>query len=211
MITKTRARKSDLAEFFALDKLPTSGNIMRQKLIAMARNKEPRPHYKTKEGQALSRYTNKSSKSYCPKFDKLIRIEAISWFPSKNISKKHCGTTNQTIEAKILKAIQQNPGINVRGIYRINGNNISASDVKDGLDRLRKSNKIHFKIVASTGGRNGQAWYPSSQTKEEKEISDIWINLKEIQEEIQKYFIQSKPPKSGLSKIKKMIKEKIKF
>jgi hypothetical protein len=90
MITKTRTRKSDLFELFDLDKLPKSSDIMKQKLIAMAKNGKPRPSQKTKEGKALGKYTNKSSVSYCPKFDKTIRKLIPDWFisTSKIMKKK---------------------------------------------------------------------------------------------------------------------------
>lgn len=43
------------------------------------------------------------------------------------------------------------------------------------------------------------------QTKEEKHKSDIWVNLKQIQEEIQQGFVQSKDPETILNKVKNMV------
>jgi hypothetical protein len=83
MITKTRTRKSDLFELFDLDKLPKSRDIMKQKLIDIAKSGEKRPSRKTKEGRCLCSYTDKSSESYCPKFDKLIRKLRSDWFRKK--------------------------------------------------------------------------------------------------------------------------------
>ena len=86
MITKTRARNSDLSDFFAVDQLPKPSVQMKQKLMEMAKNKEDRPHWKSKEGVALHDYTIKSSGSYCEKFDKLIRVETPLWFVSQTQS-----------------------------------------------------------------------------------------------------------------------------
>jgi hypothetical protein len=60
----------------------STSQIMKEKLIQMARNKDPRPSQKTKEGIALSDYTKKSSSSYCPGFNKQIRKLAPNWFIS---------------------------------------------------------------------------------------------------------------------------------
>ena len=84
MITKTRARRSDLFEFFGLDKLPKSSDIMKQKLISMAKKKKAKPHWKTKEGRALGHYTCKYSYSYCLKFKKTIKKIAPFWFASSS-------------------------------------------------------------------------------------------------------------------------------
>ena len=85
MITKTRARNSDLFEFFGLDKLPKSSDIMRQKLIAIAKSGFKKPSRKTKEGQALYNYTRKVSSCYCHVFDKIIRKLRPDWFESTSI------------------------------------------------------------------------------------------------------------------------------
>jgi hypothetical protein len=58
-------------------------NCMRQKLIQMAENGNPRPSQKTKEGRAVTSYTNKHSSSYCKEFDKIIRVKAPFWFRKK--------------------------------------------------------------------------------------------------------------------------------
>jgi hypothetical protein len=60
----------------------STSQIMKDKLIQMARSKEPRPTQKTKEGIALSDYTKKSSSSYCPDFNKRIRKLVPNWFIS---------------------------------------------------------------------------------------------------------------------------------
>ena len=85
MITKTRARNSDLFEFFGLDKLPKSSVIMKQKLIAIAKSGFKKPSRKTKEGQALYNYTRKVSSCYCHVFDKIIRKLRPDWFESTSI------------------------------------------------------------------------------------------------------------------------------
>ena len=88
MITKTRARNSDLSDFFAVDQLPKPSIQMKQKLRQMAKNKEARPIQKSKEGRALSHYICKSSDAYCEKFNKLIRVEAPLWFVSRSYHMK---------------------------------------------------------------------------------------------------------------------------
>jgi hypothetical protein len=62
-------------------------NHMKQKLIDMANNGEPKPTNKTKEGRALSNYICKGHGSYCPKFEKTIRKEATNWFNKVQIKK----------------------------------------------------------------------------------------------------------------------------
>jgi hypothetical protein len=66
------------------DWLESTSQIMKQKLIEIAKNKEDRPKQNTKEGRALRSYTNKSSDCYCEKFDKIIRSLPIFWFASKS-------------------------------------------------------------------------------------------------------------------------------
>jgi hypothetical protein len=66
------------------DWFESTSQIMKQKLIQMAKNKEDRPKQNTKEGRALRSYTNKSSDCYCEKFDKIIRSLPIFWFASKS-------------------------------------------------------------------------------------------------------------------------------
>jgi hypothetical protein len=56
---------------------------VRQKLIKMAKNGEPRPNQNTKLGRDLCNYLSKSSFCYCPIFDKNIRKLAPAWFVSK--------------------------------------------------------------------------------------------------------------------------------
>jgi hypothetical protein len=60
-----------------------SSNFMKQKLIQMAKNSEDKPNRKTKEGQQLSNYTTQSSRTYCEKFNKLIRKLSPNWFVSQ--------------------------------------------------------------------------------------------------------------------------------
>ncbi len=59
------------------------GDIMKQKLINMAKERKPKPKAKTKEGSALYGYTNKST-SYNKSFDKLIRKLRPDWFVSSS-------------------------------------------------------------------------------------------------------------------------------
>jgi hypothetical protein len=93
MITKTRTRESDLADLFCLDKTPKSSEIMKQKLVAMAKSVLKRPYHKTKEAKCLVNYTNKSSSAYCPEFDKLIRKLRPNWFVS----------TSEIMKQKLIK------------------------------------------------------------------------------------------------------------
>jgi hypothetical protein len=83
MITKTKTKNSDLAELFGLDKLIKSSDVMKQKLIAMAKSGAKKPHYKkTKEGIGLGNYTGKLSLVYDPVFDKTIKKLRPDWFVS---------------------------------------------------------------------------------------------------------------------------------
>lgn len=80
MITKTRARRSDLSEFF---KIPRTSVLNKQNLIDMANNGEPRPSQKTKEGRALSEYTKISSRCFDINFYKKIGSIRPDWFVSQ--------------------------------------------------------------------------------------------------------------------------------
>jgi len=231
-----------------------SSDIMKQKLIKMAKDGKNRPHNRTKEGAAIRRYLDKKSSSYCEEFSILIKKLRPDWFvkpsdamkqklimmaksgkdrPKKNTKegralqrymhhKNYCCKSfvkiikelapnwfkeKRTVEEKILKVIQENPGIMAGGLYKVTFGNINSNDLNKGLEKLRKANMIHFKLVDSTAGRCSQQWYSSSQTKEKKEISDIWVSLQDIQEEIQKHFNK----RNSLIKIKKMIKTKLKL
>ena len=63
------------------DWFESTSQIMKLKLIEMAKSGEKRPNNKkTKEGNALSCYTIKSSNVYCPEFDKTIRKLRSDWF-----------------------------------------------------------------------------------------------------------------------------------
>jgi hypothetical protein len=55
-------------------------NQKKQRLIEMARRKLPKPSRKTKLGEALSNYTQKTSDCYDPDFDRKIRRTAPQWF-----------------------------------------------------------------------------------------------------------------------------------
>jgi hypothetical protein len=88
MITKIKTKSSDLAELFSFKKLLMPSHITKQKLIYIAKSGAKRPSRKTKEGRCLSGYTIKSSNSYCPKFDKLIRKLRPDWFESTSIIMK---------------------------------------------------------------------------------------------------------------------------
>jgi hypothetical protein len=83
MITKTRARSSDLDDFFGLDKIPRSSVINKRNLIEMAKNDEKRPTQKTKLGRALSEYTKRSSRSFDANFYKEISELRPDWFVSQ--------------------------------------------------------------------------------------------------------------------------------
>ena len=52
----------------------------KQLLIDIAKSGAKKPYYKTKEASALGCYTNKSSKSYCLKFDKTMHKLRPDWF-----------------------------------------------------------------------------------------------------------------------------------
>lgn len=55
-------------------------NDKKRQLLRMARKKLPLPMRKTELGGALRSYTRKTSKSYCPIFDRKIRKAAPHWF-----------------------------------------------------------------------------------------------------------------------------------
>jgi hypothetical protein len=55
-------------------------NDKKRQLLGMARKKLPLPMTKTEIGGALRSYTRKTSKSYCPIFDRKIRRAAPYWF-----------------------------------------------------------------------------------------------------------------------------------
>jgi hypothetical protein len=59
-----------------------TSQVMKQKLINMAKSGAKKPHHETKEGQCLYSYICKSSSAYCPKFDKTIRKQRPDWFLS---------------------------------------------------------------------------------------------------------------------------------
>jgi len=60
-------------------------NQKKQKLLAMARKRELRPHNKKHSlGRVLSFYTSKNNECYDPVFDKQIRKLAPHWFVSKS-------------------------------------------------------------------------------------------------------------------------------
>lgn len=163
-------------------------DVNKQNLIKMAKIGKNRPGKKTKEGMALERYINRNSNSYDESFAKLIKKLRPDWFRKKI-----------TPEERVLTVIKQNPGINASGMYHKLYCNINSTDLHSLLEKLRKADKIHFKIVDSSVGYS-QKWYAFSQTKEKREMNDIWINIKDIQEEIKKYCNK----KSSLTKIKNL-------
>jgi hypothetical protein len=83
MITKTRARRSDLSDFFSLGEIPRASVLNKQNLIEMANNGAPRPSQKTKEGRALSEYTKPSSCCFDINFYKKISGIRPDWFVSQ--------------------------------------------------------------------------------------------------------------------------------
>ena len=88
MITKTKTKKSDIAELFGLDSTPKTSSINKQILIAMAKNGESKPNRETKIGKALKNYIGKSSAAYDSVFAKLIKKLSPSWFLVENNSKQ---------------------------------------------------------------------------------------------------------------------------
>jgi hypothetical protein len=87
MITKAKSVSiKDLAKYFSFNLTPlrVKGFDSKQKLIEMANNKEKRPSQKTRIGRSLSYFTIKSSPSYDPAFDKIIRKLAPHWFFSQS-------------------------------------------------------------------------------------------------------------------------------
>jgi hypothetical protein len=62
------------------DWFESTSQIMKQKLIAMAKSGVKKPSVKTKEGWTLYAYTRESSGCYCLKFDKTIRKLRPDWF-----------------------------------------------------------------------------------------------------------------------------------
>jgi hypothetical protein len=64
------------------------GKQNKRRLLALAKKGKPRPGQKTQPGQALCRYTGKTSPSYDPFFDKQIRTKAPLWFVKTSDQKK---------------------------------------------------------------------------------------------------------------------------
>jgi hypothetical protein len=83
MITKTKTRKSDLSDFFGLDKIPRSSVFNKQELIKIANSNGKRPSQKTKLGRRLSDYTKKSSSNFDATFYKIIKKLRPDWFVSQ--------------------------------------------------------------------------------------------------------------------------------
>jgi hypothetical protein len=83
MLTEVKNNYKSILKHFDFDESISSSDHKRQKLIEMAKNGKQRPRGKTKLGNALIKCTCKSSKSYCKKFDKLIRELAPDWFISR--------------------------------------------------------------------------------------------------------------------------------
>lgn len=78
MITKTKSKSKDIAEYFALK---SDFKIeMKNKLFKMANKGKKRPSKVTEEGKALIKFTRKSEKDYDFDFDKKIRDIAPDWF-----------------------------------------------------------------------------------------------------------------------------------
>lgn len=75
-----RTKKLESLQGWEWNRSNDSSTQNKQGLLKMARNKEPKPHYKTKLGRALERYIYESSKSHDSNFDKKIRALAPQWF-----------------------------------------------------------------------------------------------------------------------------------
>ena len=83
MITKTKTRKSDMADFFGVDKIPRSSDLNKHELIKIANSNGKRPSQKTKLGRRLSDYTKKSSSNFDAKFYETISRLRPDWFLSQ--------------------------------------------------------------------------------------------------------------------------------
>jgi hypothetical protein len=88
MLTEVKNNYKSILKHFDFDKSLTSADYKKHRLIEIAKRGEPRPNRKTKEGRALSDYTNESGFYYCPNFDKSIRKLRPDWFESTSIIMK---------------------------------------------------------------------------------------------------------------------------
>ena len=80
MITKTKARRSDISDFY---RIPRSSFFNKQILIKMAKNGDDRPSQKTRLGRVLSEYTKKSSCCFDVVFYNTIKKLRPDWFVSQ--------------------------------------------------------------------------------------------------------------------------------
>ena len=65
------------------------------------------------------------------------------------------------LEQLLLVKIQQQPGINRRGLHRAIGGHIPAKEIVHALAHLRDQRQVHCE-VASTGGRPSERWFPAT-------------------------------------------------
>ena len=119
------------------DWFESTSQIMKLKLIEMAKSGEKRPNNKkTKEGNALSCYTIKSSNVYCPEFDKTIRKLRPDWFES----------TSQIMKLKLIemaKSGEKRPNNkktkegNALSCYTIKSSNVYCPEFDKTIRKLR--------------------------------------------------------------------------
>lgn len=67
--------------------------------------------------------------------------------------------TGTALERRVFEIIEQNPGINRKGIYKCLGNNTPASSLVKSLGSLKKRRLVRAR-KANTGGRPAECWWP---------------------------------------------------
>jgi predicted house-cleaning noncanonical NTP pyrophosphatase (MazG superfamily) len=104
MLTEVKNNYKSILKHFDFDESISSAAYKKQKLIEMAKSGNSRPSQKTNLGRFLSDYTCKT-RSYCKKFDKLIRELAPDWF----VSRTQIANKNKQNLIKMAKSGEDRP------------------------------------------------------------------------------------------------------
>ena len=73
--------------------------------------------------------------------------------------------TKDPLERLLLAAIRHQPGVNRKGLHKALGGHVAAAQMVQALARLRDKRLVKM-VMASTGGRPGECWYPCERTNE---------------------------------------------
>jgi hypothetical protein len=77
------------------------------------------------------------------------------------------GRFGDPLEAKVLDAITQQPGIGRREIHKALGNHVKGTAIVDILAGLRDAKKIRAEILKNPGGgRPSERWFPCEQCEQ---------------------------------------------